>query len=172
MNSYHEFMLMKSDSWIQIWYKEFIYLNSYANELYKNSEFIHLNSYTWIHKLMNSYIHFTYEFTCIWFHIIISYMNSCNDFMKSYVMNSYVYEFTYMNSYMNSYKLWIHMIFSYMNSYVSWIHTWIRVYQGSTVPDELVSTSIKLVVSLKCQKVTFLSDSPRKMAVWLSLAQS
>ena len=34
-------------------------------------------------------------------------------------MNSYVYEFTYMNSYMNSYKLLIHMIFSYRNSYVS-----------------------------------------------------
>ena len=107
---------MNSYIWIHI------FMNSYMN-----SESIHLNSYTWIHILMNSYIHFIYEFRCIWIHIIISYMNSYNDYMNLY----YVYEFIYMNSYMNSYKLWIHMIFSYMNSYVLWIHLWIRVYQGS-----------------------------------------
>ena len=78
---------------------------------YKNSESIHWNSYTWIHILMNSYIHFTYEFTCIWIHIIISYMNSYNDFM-----NSHVYEFTCMNSY-----IWIHETYEFV--YEIWIHS-------------------------------------------------
>ena len=36
---------------------------------------------------------------------------------------------------------------------------------------QLVSTRIKLDVSSKCQKVAFSSDSTRKMALWLSLAQ-
>ena len=103
MNSYHEYMFMKSDSWIQMGYNEFLYLNSHAYE------------FIW---------EFIYSFH-IWIHI---HMNSYNDYM-----NSYVYEFTYMNSHMNSswYQGWNHMIFSYMSSYVSWIHIWIRVYQGS-----------------------------------------
>ena len=36
---------------------------------------------------------------------------------------------------------------------------------------QLVSTRIKLVVSSKCQKVTFSSDSSRKMAIWQSSQQ-
>ena len=111
LNSYHEFMLMKSYSWIQIGYNEFLYLNSYTFEFIWE---FRIYTFEFIH--MNSYIHLTNEFTCIWILIIISYMNS------------YVYEFTFMNSYMNSYKLYD---FSYMNSHVLWIHIWIRMYQGS-----------------------------------------
>ena len=137
MNAYYEFIIhIMSSLWIH--YNEIKFMNSdwipwtliseflvhiFMNP-YINWESIHLNSYTWIH--MNSFIHFIYEFRCIWIHIIISYMNSHNDYM-----NSYVYKFIYMTSYMNSYTLWIHMIFSYMNSYVSCIHRWIWVYQGS-----------------------------------------
>ena len=58
----HEFIL-----WIHIF--EFIYvnsepmhMNSYAYE-FINSESIHMNLFTWICILMNSYIHFIYEFT-------------------------------------------------------------------------------------------------------------
>ena len=98
---------------------------------YKNSESVPLNSYTWIHILMNLYIHFTYEFTCKCSYIIISYMNSYNDYM-----NSYVYEFTYMNSHMNSYKVWLHMIF----------HTWTHIFYEfiyelgcAKVPDDSIS---------------------------------
>ena len=87
-------MLMKSDSWIQIGYNEFLYLNSYTYE------FIHefwICSYAWIHTRMNSYIHFIYVFICIWIHTMISYMNSYNNYMNSYnnYMNSYVNEFIY-----------------------------------------------------------------------------
>ena len=112
-----EIKCMNSD-WIQwILISEFISL------------WIHIwiqNPYIWIHihiSYTHEFVfHFIYEFRCIWIHIVISHMNSYNDYISSYV-----YEFTYMNSY----GLWIHMIFSYMNSYVSWIHIWIRMFQGS-----------------------------------------
>ena len=126
---------MNSD-WIQwILISEFIYLWIH---IWIQNPYIWIHySYTWIHFLMNSYIHFIYAFRYIWIHIIISCMNSYNDYM-----NSQVYEFIciiclwiYMNSYMNSYKLWIHMIFSYMNSHVSWIHIcFINSYMNSGVP--------------------------------------
>ena len=61
MNWYHEFMLMKSYSWIQIWYNEFLYPNAYTYEfiyecrVYK-FEFIFMNSHIII-SYMNSYTH-------------------------------------------------------------------------------------------------------------------
>ena len=149
---------MNSYIWIHI------FMNSYMN-----SESIHLNSYTWIHILMNSYIHFIYEFRCIWIHIIISYMNSYNDYMNLY----YVYEFIYMNSYMNSYKLWIHMIFSYMNSYVSWNHIWIRVYQGSRWPSSASTVTISKTASNKgwCCSSISASSSRAPVLTQLTLRQ-
>ena len=103
MNSYCEFIIMKSNPWIQQWIliSEFIYLWFVMN-WYKNSESINQKSYTWIHVLMNSYIHFIYEFICIWTHIIISY-------------------------------IWIHImivwIYMSMNSYI-WIHIWSHINQS------------------------------------------
>ena len=99
---------------------------------YKNSESIHLNSYTWIHILMNSYIHFTYEFTCIWIHIIISYMNSYNDFM-----NSYVYEFTYMWNHIFIH-IWIHINYEFICFFHIWVHMlhkFIYEFGCTKVPD-------------------------------------
>ena len=93
MNSYSEFIIMKSNSWIKIEYNEFSYLNSYTYEfIYElgihTFEFIYMNSYThefiysfhiwihimiiWIHMYMNSYDFFIYEFICF----MNSYMNS------------------------------------------------------------------------------------------------
>ena len=114
---------MNSDRIQRILRSEFLY------------EFIYefrIHSFEFMYRiliLMNWYIHFIYQFRCIWVHIIISYMNSYNDYM-----NSHVYVSIYMNLYMNSCnlwihnscKLWIHMIFSFMNSNVSWIHIWIQ----------------------------------------------
>ena len=108
-NHVNEIRFMNSN-WIQwIFVSEF---RIHVNEIrYINSDWIHNSDWMysfhiWIHMYMN--------------HIIISNMNSYNDYM-----NSYVNKFTYMNSdHMNSYKLWMRMIFSYMNS-------WNRVYQGS-----------------------------------------
>ena len=78
MNSYYEFMYLKSHLWIQIKYYEFIYIwihivmNSSIN-----SKTVNLNSYIWIRVLMNSYDHFIYEFILSpWIHIVISDMNS------------------------------------------------------------------------------------------------
>ena len=76
INSYYEFIIMNSNSWIQIEYNEFLYLNSYIYEfIYEfrihTFEFIYMNSYThefiysfhiWIQMYMNSYNHFIYEF--------------------------------------------------------------------------------------------------------------
>ena len=117
-------MFMKSESWIQIGYNEFLYLDSYTYEFrIYTFEFINMNSYTSTHEFIYS------------FHIWISmYMNSCNHFiMNSYkdCVNSFAYEFTCMNSYMNSYKLWIHMIFSYLNSYAGhMIFSYMNWYAG------------------------------------------
>ena len=76
MNSYYEFIIMKSTPWIQIEYNEFLYLISYIYEfIYEfrihTFEFISMNSYThefiysfhiWIQMYMNSCNHFIYEF--------------------------------------------------------------------------------------------------------------
>ena len=95
MNSYYEFIIMKSNSWIQIEYNEFLYLNSYFYE------FIHeFRIYTFVFICMNSYTHEFISSFHIWIHM---YMNS---YIISY-MNSYDYEFIWQ---------WIHMIFSYINS--------------------------------------------------------
>ena len=109
MNSYYEFMCMKSHLWILIC-SEFIYLwiHIWIQNLYiwiHKHEFM----YSWIHMIIHIYINIAYE--CIWsFHI-------------------------WIHMHMNSHELWIHhdhsKIFSYMNSYISWIHTRIGVYKGS-----------------------------------------
>ena len=66
MNSYHEFMLMKSDSWIQIGYTMNFYI------------WIHILTKLWIHiKIQNLYIWIhVHEFIYSWIHIFISHMNS------------------------------------------------------------------------------------------------
>ena len=51
-------LIMKSDSWIQIWYHEFISLWIYICI----QKILHMNSYTWIHMLINSYIHSQQQF--------------------------------------------------------------------------------------------------------------
>ena len=70
MNSNDGFLLMKSNSWIQIWFHKFIcsWIHHFINS-YMNSEFIQKNSI--FISCMNSYR--------LWIQVIVSYMpvNSC-----------------------------------------------------------------------------------------------
>ena len=120
-NEFISWIIMKWDSWIQIWYREFISLWIYVcNDYYAFNffwyEFIYMNSYA--HKFINAYIH-------------------------SYVTyNHFIYEvmcIQVQNMWLHSY-IWLHlrtnMIF--LNScdpshfiYYLWIHIWILGYQGS-----------------------------------------
>ena len=90
-NVYYEFIIMKSDSWIQIEYNEFLYLNSctykfmYEFRIY-TFELIYINAYTYefIYYSFHIWIH-----VYIWIHML--HMNSC---MNSYVYTHFIYEFT------------------------------------------------------------------------------
>ena len=70
MNSYYEFIMMKSNSWIQIEYNEFLYLNSYTYKFtyeFNNNNCIYMNSYLnsyklWIHIIFHIWIHIFHEF--------------------------------------------------------------------------------------------------------------
>ena len=91
---------MKSNSWIQIGYNEFLYLNSYLYEfIYEfrihTFEFIYMNSYT--HE-------FIYSFH-IWIHIMI----------------------TWIHMYMNSY-IWIQIWINVNYELIWFFHVWIYMF--------------------------------------------
>ena len=99
MNSYHNVIFLNSDSWTQIWYCEFRYMNSYTHQfiyLFRiyTYEFIYMNLYT--HEFIFSFHVWKYEFIL--------------------TLNSYdsQYEFIW------SFHTWIQFI---------WIHTYILIYE-------------------------------------------
>ena len=96
MISYYEFMFMKSDSWIQIWLHEFIYLNSS------------------IHEFINKFRIYTYEFIYSW--IIYSWIHMIISCMNSYRLWIHICKFI-LDSNLNSYRPWIYLIILHKNSY-------------------------------------------------------
>ena len=103
MNSYHELMLMKSDSWIQSsWIhnecpgtvsNQLLYLNSYAYEFILEFriytfEFIYMNSCT--HEFIFSFHIWILVIIKVWIHIMIVWIHT---------IISYVYEFIYIYIY-------------------------------------------------------------------------
>ena len=118
MNSYLWIQCM----WIQSRHMWIHVMNSYTYDFIY--EFIYLRFHLWIQYLyifiyMNSHAHeFIYSLH-IWSHIDYEFIWSFHH--QFLIMNSYVYECMYTNSYMNSCKIWIHMIISYMfmNLYVN-----------------------------------------------------
>ena len=140
---YHEFRILNSSlfSLMNSWY-EFMIMNSYFYDfIYVNSKSIHMISCIWIHVTVKKFMYLFRIFAWIHIHVFIyswipkfiSFMNLYRPWIHMIIsyMNSYLYEFTYKNSYINSCKLWIHMIISNMNSFSSWSHIWIRGYKGS-----------------------------------------
>ena len=151
MNSYYEIILMKSNSWIQIEYNEFLYLNSYIYEFIYEFRILSVKcAFHWNTRISVKYFSEIFsKIRRISHNDAPSGMSMQHGHTFEFIyMNSYIHEFIYsfhiwiqmyMNLYMNSYNDYMNSYvyeFIYMNSYVYefiyiWIHVWIHIHMNS-----------------------------------------